>query len=183
MADLPDSGNLFAHKLAAGGPQQGSAYYHAHMPKLDLTTIAVKTGADYPAPFHEPVARRVRQRLGDAGGLTQFGVNRVELPPGCWSGQRHWHTEEDEFVYVIAGEVVLVTDQGEQLLRAGDCAAFPANTPNAHHLINRSATGVVCLEVGSRRPNDRVLYTDIGMTYDAAAGAYFHNDGTDYCLR
>jgi uncharacterized cupin superfamily protein len=142
------------------------------MPKLDLTTIAVQTGSDYPAPFDEPVAQRMRQRLGDAGGLTQFGVNRVELPPGCWSGQRHWHAEEDEFVYVISGEVVLVTDQGETLLRAGDCAAFPANTPNAHHLINRGASNAVCLDVGSRSADDRVVYPDIGMVYDARTDAY-----------
>ncbi len=150
------------------------------MPKLDLTLIPAQTGSDYPPPFDQPVAQRRRQRLGDAGGLTQFGVNRIELPPGCWSGQRHWHAEEDEFVYVIAGEVVLVTDNGEELLRAGDCAAFPANTPNAHHLINRSANVAVCLEVGSRSPNDRVVYADIDMVYDAKADAYFRKDGYNY---
>ena len=153
------------------------------MPKLDLRTIATNTGSDYPAPFHEPVSGRARQRLGDAGGLTQFGVNRVELPPGCWSGQRHWHALEDEFVYVIAGEVVLVTDHGEQVLSAGDCAAFPANTPNAHHLVNRSAVKAVCLEVGSRNGEDRVVYADIDMVYDAKADAYFHKDGTAYPSR
>ena len=104
------------------------------MPKLDLAVISAKIGSNYPAPFHTPVASRSRQRLGDAGGLTQFGVNRVELPPGCWSGQRHWHSAEDEFVYVIAGEVTLITDQGEQILHVGECAAFPANTPNAPSL-------------------------------------------------
>ncbi len=150
------------------------------MPKLDLTTIAANTGSDYPAPFHQPVAGRVRQRLGDAGGLTQFGVNRIELPPGCWSGQRHWHAAEDEFVYVIAGEVVLVTDKGEEVLRAGDCAAFPANTPNAHHLINRGAVAAVCLEVGSRGAAERVVYADIDLVFDAASDAYFHKDGTAY---
>lgn len=150
------------------------------MPKLTLDAIAAKTGSDYPAPFDEPVARRSRQRLGDAGGLTQFGVNRVELPPGCWSGQRHWHAAEDEFVYVISGEVVLMTDHGEQVLGAGECAAFPANTPNAHHLINRSAATAVCLEVGSRSADDRVVYADIDMVYDARADAYFHKDGARY---
>jgi uncharacterized cupin superfamily protein len=150
------------------------------MPKLDLANIAARTGSDYPAPFHQAVAGRSRQRLGEAGGLTQFGVNRVELPPGCWSGQRHWHAEEDEFVYVIAGEVVLVTDEGERLLRAGECAAFPANTPNAHHLINRSQSTAVCLEVGTRSTNDRVVYADIDMVYDAKADAYLHKDGSTY---
>jgi uncharacterized cupin superfamily protein len=150
------------------------------MPKLDLNAIPATTGSDYPAPFHEPIAQRMRQRLGDAGGLTQFGVNRIELPPGCWSGQRHWHAMEDEFVYVIAGEVVLVSDQGEQVLSAGDCAAFPANMPNAHHLVNRSAASAVCLEVGSRSAQDRVVYADIDMVFDATADAYFHKDGTPY---
>lgn len=150
------------------------------MPKLDLDAIATKTGSDYPAPFNKPVAGRMRQRLGDAGALTQFGVNRVELPPGCWSGQRHWHASEDEFVYVIAGEVVLVTDQGEQVLCAGECAAFSANTPNAHHLINRSAATAVYLEVGSRSAEDRVVYADIDMVYDATTDAYLHKDGACY---
>jgi uncharacterized cupin superfamily protein len=150
------------------------------MPKLDPASIVANTGSDYPAPFHEPVASRLRQRLGDAGGLTQFGVNRVALPPGCWSGQRHWHAAEDEFVYVLEGEVVLVSDDGEQLLMAGDCAAFPANTPNAHHLINRGAVTAVCLEIGSRHPQDRVVYADIDMVYDARADAYFHRDGAAY---
>ena len=150
------------------------------MPKLDLASIATRTGSDYPAPFHEPVAGRRRQRLGEAGGLTQFGVNQVELPPGCWSGQRHWHAREDEFVYVIAGEVVLVTEEGEQVLRAGECAAFPANTPNAHHLINRSQSTAVCLEVGTRSADDRVVYADIDMVYDAKADAYLHKDGSAY---
>ena len=150
------------------------------MPKLDLNAIAAQAGSDYPAPFHEPIGQRMRQRLGDAGGLTQFGVNRVQLPPGCWSGQRHWHAKEDEFVYVISGEVVLVTDQGEQVLCAGECAAFPANTPNAHHLVNRSAAPAVCLEVGFRSLDERVVYADIDMVYDATADAYFHKDGAAY---
>ncbi|WP_426208934.1 cupin domain-containing protein [Massilia sp. TWP1-3-3] len=150
------------------------------MPKLDLAAIATNMGSDYPAPFHEPIGQRMRQRLGDAGGLTQFGVNRVQLPPGCWSGQRHWHAKEDEFVYVISGEVVLVTDQGEQVLCAGECAAFPANTPNAHHLVNRSAAPAVCLEVGFRSLDERVVYADIDMVYDATADAYFHKDGAAY---
>ncbi len=149
------------------------------MPKLDLTAIATQIGTDYPAPYDEPIVQRRRQRLGDAGGLTQFGVNRVELPPGCWSGQRHWHAMEDEFVYVIAGQVVLLTNQGEEVLSAGDCAAFPANTPNAHHLINRGSVTAVCLEVGTRSAQDRVVYADIDMVYDAKADAYFRKDGTN----
>jgi uncharacterized cupin superfamily protein len=150
------------------------------MPKLELSTIAVRRGTDYPAEFAEPMAQRMRQRLGDAGGLTQFGVNRLELPPGAWSSQRHWHSVEDEFVCVLAGEVVLVTDEGEAILRAGDCAAFPANTPNGHHLINRSAALAVCLEVGGRSDRDRVVYVDIDMVSEPGADYYVHRDGTPY---
>ena len=110
------------------------------MPILDLTSIPEHKGSSYPSPFDKKSADRIRQRLGDAGGLTQFGVNRLQLPPGAWSSQRHWHSAEDEVVYVISGEVVLITDRGEEALRAGDCAAFPKDVPNGHHLINKSST-------------------------------------------
>ena len=99
-----------------------------------------------------PARERVRQRLGDAGGLTDFGVNLMHLPPGNWSSQRHWHSHEDEFVYVLEGELTLVEDGGETVLRAGDCAAFPKGTGNGHHLINRSDAMAVYLEVGTRAP-------------------------------
>ena len=120
------------------------------MPKLDLPSIPKRQGSGYPEPFDKEPASRIRQRLGDGGGLTQFGVNLMQLPPGSWSSQRHWHSEEDEFVYVVSGEVVLITDNGEEVMRAGDCAAFPRNSPNGHHLINKSGTTAVCLEVGTR---------------------------------
>jgi len=151
------------------------------MPKLDLDSIPGRKGSDYPKPFGDNMAERIRQRLGDAGGLTQFGVNLLQLPPGAWSAQRHWHSAEDEFVYIVSGEVVLVTDDGEEVLRAGDCAAFAANTPNGHHLINRSASMAVCLEVGTRAPeNDRVVYSDIDMLFDPEQDCYVHKDGTPY---
>jgi uncharacterized cupin superfamily protein len=151
------------------------------MPKLDLDSIPGRKGSNYPQPFGEHMAERIRQRLGDAGGLTQFGVNLLQLPPGAWSAQRHWHSAEDEFVYIVSGEVVLVTDNGEEVLRAGDCAAFAANTPNGHHLINRSASMAVCLEVGTRAPeNDRVVYPDIDMLFDPEKDCYVHKDGTPY---
>ena len=130
--------------------------------------------------FHEPCANRVRQRLGDAGGLTQFGVNLLHLPPGAWSSQRHRHSGEDEFVYVISGEVALVTDEGEQVLRAGECAAFPKGEPNGHHLINKSQAGAVCLEVGTRSQDDFCRYSDIDMQIDSKVGRYAHGDGTPY---
>lgn len=153
------------------------------MPKLDLESIPVHTGSSYPAPFHEPCATRKRQRLGDAGGLTDFGINRLELPPGTWSSQRHWHSTEDEFVYVLSGEVVLVTDAGEEVLHAGDCAAFPKNVANGHHLINKSDRAAVCIEVGSRTTTDVCTYSDIDMRIDSRDERYRHNDGTPYPAR
>ncbi len=112
--------------------------------------------------------------------MTQFGVNRLELPPGSCSSQRHWHSVDDEFVCVLVGEVVLVTDDGETILEAGDCAAFPANTPNGHHLINRSAAVAVCLEIGGRSKLDRVVYSDIDMVSEPGSDGYVHRDGTPY---
>jgi len=153
------------------------------MPKLNLRSIPARRGSGYPKPFDKEPANRIRQRLGDAGGLTQFGVNLMELPPGAWSSQRHWHSEEDEFVYVLAGEVVLITDDGEELMRAGDCAAFPRNSPNGHHLVNRAGTTAVCLEVGTRAAGDRVVYPDLDMVFDPAIDGYAHKDGTPYPKR
>ena len=95
------------------------------MPKIDLAAVPAHKGSGYPPPFDAPCATRTRRRLGDAGGLTDFGVNLMTLPPGGWSSQRHWHSHEDELVYVLEGEVTLVEDGGETLLRAGDCATFP----------------------------------------------------------
>jgi uncharacterized cupin superfamily protein len=150
------------------------------MAKLDLTAIPERKGSSYPAPFAQNAANRIRKRLGDAGGLTQFGVNLLHLPPGAWSSQRHWHSAEDEFVYVISGEVVLITDQGEEILSAGDCAAFPRNAPNGHHLVNRSGSKAVCLEIGTRVPDDFTVYSDIDMVFDPKVGAFTHRDGTPY---
>ena len=106
---------------------------------------------------------RLRQRLGEGGGLKDFGVNLTRLPPGNWSSQRHWHSHEDEFVYVLEGELTLIEDDGETLLRANDCAAFPKNDPNGHHLINKSSAMVTCLEVGTRSEQDVCQYPDIDL--------------------
>jgi len=153
------------------------------MPKLDLSTIALRTGSGYPAPFDAICTGRSRQALGDAGGLTQFGVNLLQLAPGTASSQRHWHTHEDEFVFVVAGTVVLVTDDGEQVLHAGDCAAFPAGVPDGHQIINRGSEPAVCLEVGSRIPSDGARYPDIDLIYDGSTESYTHRDGTPYPKR
>jgi uncharacterized cupin superfamily protein len=150
------------------------------MPKLDLSTIPMRRGSGYPSPFDRDVGQRVRQRLGDAGALTQFGVNLLQLPPGGWSSQRHWHTHEDEFVFVVSGTVVLVTDAGEEELHAGDCAAFPAGRADGHHLVNRSGQSATCLEIGSRSDADSATYPDIDLLYDGPSDAYTHKDGTPY---
>lgn len=144
------------------------------MPKIDIKKAPERRGSGYPAPFHETAGARVKKVLGDAGGLTQFGVNLTELPPGCWSSQRHWHTAEDELVYVLSGEVTLVTDDGEEVLRAGDAAAFPHNSPNGHHLINKSDANATYLEIGTRSEFDTCYYPDIDMMTDAASGHYVH---------
>jgi len=151
------------------------------MPKIDIANAPTRFGAGYPPPFDERCKERRRWQLGDAAGLTQFGVNLLRLPPGQWSSQRHWHTAEDEFVYVLEGEGVLVTDQGEEILKAGDCAAFRAGEPNGHHIQNRSDRDVVLLEVGSRRPaEDGCDYPDIDMLAPPGRGGYVRRDGTAY---
>ncbi|HET9834798.1 MAG TPA: cupin domain-containing protein [Rhodanobacteraceae bacterium] len=150
------------------------------MPKLDIEAVRRRTGTSYPAPFDQPCLGRVRRELGNAGGLTDFGVNVLELQPGTWSSQRHWHSDEDEFVWILAGEVVLVEDGGETTLRAGDCAAFAKNSANGHHLVNRSSATATVLEVGSRSADDVCTYSDIDMRIDAREDVYTHQDGTPY---
>ena len=144
--------------------------------KIDPNALAASVGSDYPAPHDEPCERRERKRLGDVAGLTQFGVNLLRLPPGVWSSQRHWHSTEDEFVFIVAGEVVLVTDEGEQVLRAGDCAGFKAGFANGHHLQNRANADAIVLEMGGRSEHDHVTYPDLGLRWRASAG-YVRDDG------
>jgi uncharacterized cupin superfamily protein len=153
------------------------------MPKLDLASIAAQTGSGYPAPFDEPCRNRTRQRLGDAGGLTDFGVNLLTLTPGTWSSQRHWHSDEDEFVYVVSGEAVLISDAGEEVLRAGDCAAFPKGEADGHHLVNKSDAPCVCLEIGTRSQDDVALYPDVDLKIDAKRGHFTKRDGTPYPVK
>lgn len=154
------------------------------MPRIDPATAPTGSGSRYPAPFDEPCRSRHWRRLGDAAGLTQFGVNLLTLPSGGWSSQRHWHSHEDEFVWVLDGEVVLVTDAGEQVLRAGDCAGFKAGSREGHHLQNRSATAARLLVVGSRNDADHGEYPDIDLKFlpgrYSGTGGYAHKDGTPY---
>jgi uncharacterized cupin superfamily protein len=150
------------------------------VPKIDLATVPERQGVGYPAPFAALSAERIRQRLGDAGGLKDFGVNLMRLPAGNWSSQRHWHSHEDEFVYVLEGELTLIEDGGETVLRAGDCAAFPKASGDGHHLINRSEATAVYLEVGSRSPDDLITCSDVDMMSAAADGRFTHKDGAPY---
>ena len=151
------------------------------MPKIDIEAAPSRDGTAYPEPFDQPCRARRRRKLGDAAGLTQFGVNRLELDPGVWTSQRHWHSAEDEFVWVVEGEVVLIDDGGETVLKAGDCAGFPAGDGNGHHIVNRSDRTAVLLEVGTRRPaEDRVEYPDIDMIYTGGETFYRRRDGTPY---
>ncbi|MEK7266492.1 MAG: cupin domain-containing protein [Pseudomonadota bacterium] len=140
------------------------------MPKIDLDTVPVFTGTGYPPPYAGAVSGRSRKRIGDAGGLTQYGVNICTLKPGAASAQRHWHLNEDEFVYILSGEAFLVEDCGEVLLKAGDAAAFPAGAANGHHLVNRSGAVTVFLEVGSRAATETVEYTDPSVDMRAVKG-------------
>ena len=153
------------------------------MPKIDIASAETRSGTGYPAPYDEPCLERVRKTLVDAGGLSDFGVNMLTLKPGVWSSQRHWHSQEDEFVMILSGEVVLVDDAGEHVLRAGDCAAFPKGQANGHHLINKSNADAVCLEVGTRSMDDFCDYPDIDLQIDAKADGYAHKDGTLYPVR
>ncbi len=154
-------------------------------PALDPGAVAERAGSSYPEPFASQVGDRRKRALGDALGLRNFGVNLVELPPGALSSLRHWHSRQDEFVYVIEGALTLVTDAGEQLLTAGMVAGFPAATQDGHHLINRSDKPALYLEVGDRTPGDDVVYPDVDLALphdpDAEPHDVFrHRDGTPY---
>jgi uncharacterized cupin superfamily protein len=155
------------------------------MPKrIDVSKVTAVTGSRYPAPFDAACAARVRRRLGDEAELTDFGVNLLRLPAGAWSSQRHWHCAEDEFVYVLEGEVVLVTDAGEETLRAGDCAGFKAGVKDGHHLQNRSQQDAVALEIGSRKvAEDEGEYPDIDLCFRKNRAGFFRKDGTPYPKR
>ena len=151
------------------------------MPKIDKDAAPTRFGSGYPPPYDEPCKGRRRWKLGDAAGLTQFGVSLLRLPAGGWSSQRHWHTDEDEFVWMLEGEVVMVDDDGEHVLRPGDCCGWKAGETNGHHLQNRTTQDAVYLEVGSRRPDtDGCDYPDIDMVAEPGDKGYRHRDGTPY---
>jgi uncharacterized cupin superfamily protein len=152
------------------------------MPKIDIDGLKIESGTGYPEPFRKVVEGRSRKRLGNAAGLTQFGVNLTTLKPGASSALRHWHAAEDEFVYILAGEVVLCEDGGEVVLRPGDAAGFKAGVVNGHHLVNRSDRDAVYLEVGTRAARERAEYPDVDMRVekDEKGGRYLHKSGEPY---
>ncbi len=152
------------------------------MSKLDLSTLPVRTGSIYPAPYGAMMAGRSSLRLGEAGGLTQFGVNLVTLAPGALSSLRHWHLNEDEFVLVTEGECVLIQDAGETVMRPGDCAAFPAGDPDGHHFVNRTDRPARFLVVGSKAPHEVATYSDVDLRVEITGGTarFTHKDGSAY---
>lgn len=151
-------------------------------PALDPADLPEQRGSTYPEPFRSRMGERAKRRLGDALGLTRFGVNLVFLPPGAQSALRHWHTLEDEFVWILEGEVVLVTDAGEQVLRAGHCAGYPAGRRDGHHLVNRGTTTARYLEVGNRIEGDNAFYPDDDLMWCEDERGVFaaHKDGRRY---
>ena len=151
-------------------------------PALDPMTVEARTGSSYPEQFAGPCLAREKRRLGDALGLTKFGVNLVTLQPGAWSAQRHWHTHEDEFVYVLDGEITLITDAGEQTLTPGMTAGFPAGVEDGHHLVNKTKGPVTYLEIGDRDSDDGAGYPDIDLAMRKVDGAFgfFNKKGEPY---
>jgi uncharacterized cupin superfamily protein len=147
--------------------------------KINIAIARAPTGSRYPKPFDEPCRNKTRRRLGQAAGLTQFAVNLLELGRGAWSSQRHWHAHEDEFVFVVRGPVVLVTDAGDTFLDTGDCAGFKAGQRDGHHLQNRGETTALILEVGTRGSGEpHAEYPDIDLRVNAEGCV--HKDGMPY---
>ena len=151
-------------------------------PALDPSTLEEKGGTTYPEPFRAIVAGRLRRRLAQVCGLTKLGVNLTTLEPGARSALRHWHTLEEEFVYVLEGEVVLATNEGEQTLRAGQCAGYPAGSRDGHHFINRSAKPARYLEIGTNVDGDQAFYPDDDLMWIETENGMVaaHKDGRRY---
>ena len=152
------------------------------MLKIDIANLPVDTRTGYPPPLDKVVQGRIRKRLGNAVGLDQFGVNLTTLKPGAASSLRHWHHNEDEFVFILEGEVVLIDDSGETVLKPGDAAGFKANDPNGHHLVNRSNRNALLLEIGTRSKHERAEYSDVDLLVirDDKGARYTHKNGEPY---
>src|SRR5271156_430033 len=152
------------------------------MPKIDIANLPVDSRTHYLEPFNQAVVGRSRKRLGNAVGLAQVGGHPTTLKPGAASALRHWHEKEDELVYILEGEVVLIEDGGETVLKAGDAAGFKANVPNGHHLVNKSGRDAIYLEIGTRAKNERAEYPDVDrrIVRDADGARFTHKDGKPY---
>ncbi|ARC35811.1 cupin domain-containing protein [Paracoccus yeei] len=152
------------------------------MPKLDLSAAPIKTGSIYPPPYAAQMAGRSSLRLGELAGLTQFGVNIVTLEPGAVASLRHWHLREDEFAMVLSGTLVLIEDEGEFPMVAGDCAAWKAGVPNGHRFVNRSDQPARFLIVGSKAPAETATYSDVDLTLVIQDGKarFTYHDGSDW---
>jgi uncharacterized cupin superfamily protein len=152
------------------------------MPKVDIANLPLDTRTGYPPPLDKVVQGRIRKRLGNAVGLDQFGVNLTTLEPGAATALRHWHEKEDELVYILEGEAVLVDDDGETVLGPGDAAGFKANTPNGHHVVNKSQRDVLLLEIGTRSKVERASYPDLDLVAirDEAGMRYTRKNGEPY---
>ena len=152
------------------------------MPKVDITAVKVRSGAGYPAQFLPEHAERHKQALGDAVGLTQFGVNLTRIGPNAASALRHYHEQEDEFVFIVEGELVLIENEGEVVLKAGECAGFKAGNGNGHRLVNRSNRDAVYIEIGTRSPNERVHYPDddLHLVREGRTARWLHKSGEPY---
>lgn len=152
------------------------------LPVIDPAKVPVKTGSIYPEPYASMMKGRSSLRLGDAGGLTQFGVNLVSLEPGALSSLRHWHLNEDEFVMVTEGECTLVQDAGEVVMRPGDCAAFPAGNPDGHQFLNRSDRVAKFLVIGTKAPTEVATYSDVDLRVEIGGGKarFTYKDGSDW---
>jgi uncharacterized cupin superfamily protein len=151
-------------------------------PALDPMSLPPRISSGYPEPYRSRVLPREKRSLGDALGLTKIGINHTTLPPGKESSMRHWHTHEEEFIYVLSGEVVLCTDAGEQVLKAGMCAGFPLGTTDGHQLVNRGSEPAVYIEVSNRDPLDEAAYSDVDLRWNAAdaRGIFTRKDGSKF---
>jgi uncharacterized cupin superfamily protein len=152
------------------------------MPKIDIGKVPVDTSTLYPTQFRKVVDGREKQKLGNAVGLTQFGVNLTRLKPGAASALRHWHANEDEFIYVVDGELVLIENDGEVLLRPGDAAGFKAGDDDGHCLVNRTTRDAVYLEIGTRATSERVDYPDVDCVLErnGTKVTYMRRSGEPY---